>query len=127
MMDAEIVGIPGGGSSLPQMDLFVPSAATGSHAVPIVTGQAEEEQQAQVLCQQVLGSIPQVPSGGVDWPSYLAGQISPAAFGALDASIRANLSAGGRDDYRPVYDIVNDALSVAAVKQTPLTIQTGGS
>ncbi len=117
-MDAQVIGIAGTPTTMPQMDLYVPPATTGQHIVPMITGQTEEEQQAQVACSEVLGSIPQLPSSGVDWPTFLVGSGS---FPALDASIRQNLSDSGRSDYQPTYDIINDALSVVASKQTPLT------
>ena len=55
------VGTPSTGL-LPETDLSVPVAITGQHIVPIITGSVEDAQQAQVLCNQVIGSIPQLPN-----------------------------------------------------------------
>ena len=114
-MDAALVGL--GGSS-PSVDLYVPAAATGQHIVPIITGKAENDQQAQVLCQLVLGAIPQVPAAGNDWPTFLTGP-SPQ-LGQIDADIRATLKQGGHSDYAPDYDVINDQLTVNAVLQQGL-------
>lgn len=124
-MDAQLVGTGLGTPStgnFPVMDLYVPAANTGQHIVPIISGSVEDAQQAQVLCTMVLGSIPQLPSAGVDWPGFLAGTNG---IGQLDAGIRANLAAGGHSDYYPDYDIQpgqnGDALTVQAKKQEVTT------
>jgi hypothetical protein len=83
-----------------------------------MTGQAESDQQAQVLCQLVLGSVPQVPDAGNDWPTFLSG--AAPQLGQIDANIRETLKRGGRSDYAPDYDVVNDQLSVNAVRQPGL-------
>jgi hypothetical protein len=121
MMDAQLVGTGLGTpatSNFPVMDLYVPTAVTGQHIVPIITGDQENAQQAQVLCIQVINSIPQLPGIGVDWMGFLAGT---KGIGQLDASIRANLAAGGHSDYSPNYDIQpsgnGDRLTVTAVQQ----------
>jgi hypothetical protein len=121
MMDAQLVGTGLGTpttGNFPVMDLYVPPAVTGKHIVPIITGSVEDAQQAQVLCNMVKGAIPQLPDAGVDWAGFLAGTDG---IGQLDASIRANLSAGGHNDFYPSYDIVysknGDKLNVTAVQQ----------
>ncbi len=114
-MDAQVIGL---GGTAPGIDLSVPAAATGSHVVPILTGSAETDQQAQVLCQMVLGSVPQVPDAGNDWSTFLAG-ASPQ-LGQIDADIRATLKRGGQSDYAPDYDVMNDQLTVNAVQQPGL-------
>jgi hypothetical protein len=114
-MDAALVGL--GGTS-PSVDFYVPPAATGQHIVPILVGQAESDQQAQVLCQLVLGAVPQVPDAGNDWPTFLSGPAPQ--LGQIDAEIRSTLKRGGRSDYAPDYDVTNDRMTVNAVRQPGL-------
>lgn len=123
VLDATLVGTGVGTpatANLPVIDLEVPAAPTGHHIVPILTGTLAAAQEAQVLCIMVLGSIPQLPSAGVDWPGFLAGTNE---FGALDASIRANLNAGGQGGtFYPDYSINpggpnGDYLTVTALQQ----------
>jgi hypothetical protein len=114
------VGTPSTGL-LPETDLSVPVAITGQHIVPIITGSVEDAQQAQVLCNQVIGSIPQLPNAGSDWSTFFTGPIING-LGALDASIRANLAAGGHSDFYPDYSISpggpnGDFLTVMPIKQ----------
>ena len=111
-MDAAVVGL---GGTAPIVDVLVPSATTGSHIVPMLTGKAESNQQAQVLCQLILGAIPQVPDAGNDWPTFLTGPAPQ--LGQIDADIRATLNRGGHPDYAPDYDVVNDQVTVNAVLQ----------
>ena len=113
-MDAQLIGVAPSLPSLPSVDLYVPVATTGKHIVPIITGQAEEMQQAQVLAQLVLNMIPQLPGVGSDWIGFIGGTL---AFPVLDAQIRNTLANGGHSDYYPDYNVVNDALTVNAVKQ----------
>jgi hypothetical protein len=122
MMDAQLVGTGLGTPStagFPVMDLYVPHAVTGKHIIPIITGSEEDAQQAQVLCTQVIGTIPQLPTSGVDWSSFLFGR-NPQ-LGALDASIRKNLSAGGHSNFTPDYNAQpgpnGDQLTVTAKQQ----------
>lgn len=112
-MDAQVQGT-GQPSSAPIIDLYVPPAATGSHIVPILSGSAETAQQAQVLCETFLNSIPQVPGAGNDWVGFLSENVP---FGQLDAQIRATLADGGHSDFYPNYDIQNDALIVTPTQQ----------
>lgn len=121
-MDAQLVGTGIGTAAtagFPATDLYVPPNVTGKHIVPILTGISEAAQQAQVLCTQVIGSIPQVPTAGADWATFLAG--NNPQLGALDASIRRNLAAGGHSDFYPDYNVqptVNgDQLTVTAKQQ----------
>ena len=113
-MDAQLIGVAPSLPSLPSVDLYVPVATTGKHIVPIITGQAEEEQQAQVLSQLVLNMIPQLPGVGSDWIGFIGGTLP---FIVLDAQVRNTLANGGHSDYYPDYNVVNDALTVNAVKQ----------
>jgi hypothetical protein len=116
-MDAQLNGLANTLPNLPSLDVYVAPAATGKHIVPILTGTAEEEQQAQVLCQLTLNMIPQLPGIGNDWIGFLTGSI---AFLQLDMEIRQTLANGGHEDYYPDYSIVNDALTVQAMKQAAL-------
>lgn len=115
-MDAQLNGIGAVGLNAPQVDLNVPVAATGSHIVPILTGQPESDQQAQVIAAMFKDSIPQLPGVGPDWLGFLTGG-GTVSFPELDGQVRAHLGLGGHSDYFPDYNIVNDALTVSAKQE----------
>ena len=108
-MDAQMAGetVVAG---LPVWDFYVD---TVNMIVPMLTGALEAQQQAEVAATLILGSIPQLPQVGVDWPGFMGGQVT---FPAIDSQIRDMMTKAGRSDYSPVYDLVNGLLSVKATK-----------
>ena len=114
-MDAQIIGL---GGIAPTVDFYVPPAVTGQHIVPMVTGAVEDAQQAQMLAFLILDGVPQLPGKGSDWLGFMTNNLP---FGQLDAQIRKAMEDGGHGDYSPDYDIVNDQLTVHAVKQGALS------
>lgn len=115
-MDAQLIGLAPSAPGIPSVDLNVPVAATGSHIVPILTGQAESDQQAQVICAMFTDAVPQLPGVGPDWVGYLTGG-GTVSFPELVGDVRKHLELGGHGDYFPNYDLVNDGLTVSATRE----------
>ena len=83
--------------------------------VPIISGDEEDVQTATLAGFLEAGSIPQLPEMGVPWTDFLTGKIT---FGELDADIHASLSAAGKDEYRPEYEINGDRLTMTVTKES---------
>lgn len=81
--------------------------------VPIITDDSEEVQNATLAGFLIVGTIPQLPEAGVPWTDFLTGKIS---FGVLDFYIRDSLSAAGKDNYYPQYDVEDDQLTMKVGK-----------
>lgn len=81
--------------------------------VPILSGGKEEVQCATLACFLEAGTIPQIPSMGVDWAGFLTGSKT---FGEIDAEIRQSLIAAGREDFRPEYRIDGDRLTLEVAR-----------
>jgi hypothetical protein len=79
--------------------------------IPIITGETEQEQNAQLSSFIQRDSIPQLVGNGigVDWSGFLTKGLS---FGEIDAQIRDNLNYTGLSSlYYPFYSIVNNKLT----------------
>lgn len=111
-MDAQLSGETG---TPPTWDFALTLGANGADSVPIITGALEAQQQAEVACYLILGSVKQIPAAGVDHLGFLGGEVN---FGQLDAQIRQFLLNVGRNDFYPDYDIINHGLSVVPRKVT---------
>jgi hypothetical protein len=83
--------------------------------VPIVTDEKEEIQSATLAGFLIVGTIPQLPEAGVPWTDYLTGKIT---FGVLDFYVRDSMSAAGKSEYFPKYDVENDQLTMKVGKVT---------
>lgn len=96
---------------------FVDCLVDGLGCVPIITGEEEELQNAQLATYVQKDSIPQLAGNGhgVDWSGFLS---SSTAFGEIDAQIRANLEYSGlSESYAPFYSIENEKLKITVRKQ----------
>ena len=87
--------------------------------VPVLTdagtnGSVEDAQHAQTAAFLQYGSVPQLPTFGVQWAEYFTGGVN---FGVIDGQIKSNLSAVGLTQFRPTYDLVNDKLTVSVVSK----------
>jgi len=78
------------------------------------TGSIEDAQHAQMASFIQYGTVPQLPTFGVQWVEFFTGQVN---FGAVDGQIKSNLMAIGLSNFRPVYDLVNDKLTVSVVSK----------
>lgn len=67
----------------------------------------EDNQAATVAAFIQKGTVPQLPTFGVEWVEFFTHQIS---FGVVDGDIKTNLNAIGLNKYYPTYDIVNENL-----------------
>ncbi len=75
--------------------------------VPILTGDNENAQAANMAAFLQRGTIPQLPDEGVQWVEYFMGEVT---FGDIDNQIKNNLMKLDLVDYFPQYEIVNDQL-----------------
>ena len=78
------------------------------------TGSIEDAQHAQMAAFIQVGTVPQLPTFGVQWVEFFTGGVN---FGVVDGQIKSNLMATGLSNFRPVYDLVNDKLTVAVVNK----------
>jgi hypothetical protein len=74
----------------------------------------EDMQNAQMAAYLQYGSIPQLPNFGVQWAEYFTGSVD---FGIVDGQIKSNLISVGLQNFRPIYDIVNEKLTVSVVSK----------
>jgi hypothetical protein len=88
--------------------------ATVGGIVPIITGDAADEQGAAVTTFLQRGTIPQLPEAGIPWAEYMTGT---ATFAEVDNKIRADLQANGHDAFTIEYSIVNDAINAMVVRR----------
>jgi hypothetical protein len=102
-------------AGLPVWDFFVDTTLM---IVPMLTGALEAQQQAEVAAVLILGSIPQLPDVGVDWPGFLGGTVT---FPSVDSAIRSMMTKAGHSDYAPDYTLVNGLLGVTAKKNASAT------
>ena len=79
-----------------------------------LTGSVEDAQHAQMSAYIQRGTIPQLPQFGVEWVEFFTGAVN---FGVVDGEIKSNLLAVGLSNFRPVYDLVNDKLTVSVVSR----------
>lgn len=116
-MDARVAGETSLPTVFPTWDLAVEETPPGSgqFIVPMLTGNDEAAQQAQVSTFLIVGLIPQLPTVGVDWLGFLSAQT---AFGDLDAQIRKSIAAGGHNDFFPDYDVQEQTLVAIAKRRT---------
>lgn len=77
-------------------------------------GSIEDAQHAQMAAYLQYGAIPQLPQFGVQWVEYFTGEVN---FGVVDGAIKSNLATVGLSNFRPVYDLVNDKLTVSVVSK----------
>jgi hypothetical protein len=85
--------------------------------VPMITGDEEEEQNAQFVTFIKKNNIPQLSGNehGVDWLGFVTGETK---FGEIDAQIRDNINfVDLTDKYYPSYSIVNEKLKLEVIKQ----------
>lgn len=75
--------------------------------VPIISGNDEKIQNAILAGFLELGTIPQLPDVGVNWPGFMTGAVS---FGELDTGIRQSLQDAGVGQFQPDYDLEEDSL-----------------
>jgi hypothetical protein len=113
-MDAKIVS-PAPGSVLTGYSAWDFDVDMTEQIVPMITGDEEDLQAAEVAAALILDSIPQLPGVGVDWVGFTGGTTS---FATIDAQIRQMLNDAGQEDFYPTYDIVNGLLSVTVSKST---------
>jgi hypothetical protein len=121
-MDAQIgssASIPG---SYPTWDFSTIANGTGV-IVPIIYDQSEVSQQSSVAAFTQKGLIPQAPTIGVDWISYLTGNGSYSEYN-LDADIRVALNNVGAQ-YIPQYSVLNGNLSVRIVQAATIIPNNG--
>jgi hypothetical protein len=78
------------------------------------TGSVEDSQHAQMCAFLQYGTIPQLPTFGVQWVEFFTGEVN---FGVVDGQIKSNLMAVDLSSFRPTYDLVNDKLTVAVVSK----------
>ncbi len=79
-----------------------------------ITGEEEEMQRAQVAAFVQKGSIPLLPTTGIDWLKYLLHEIS---FTQLDAQIRMALNVLTESSkYVPTYNITDGQTSLSISK-----------
>jgi hypothetical protein len=96
---------------------FVDYQVDSNGCVPIITGEEEQLQNAQMAAYIQKDAIPQLVGNGhgVDWPGFLSGKTG---FGEIDAQIRDNLTYAGLSDlYAPFYAIENEKLKTTVRKQ----------
>lgn len=95
----------------PVWDVKVDSVPKGDgkadFSVPIVYGETELSQRANLSGFLQTGSVPQLPDAGVPWQQYLTNKIT---FGELDAWIRQSLIQAGAVTYYPRYELSKDGL-----------------
>lgn len=113
------------------MDIKMASTTTGSPSafpswdfevnamgeVPMIFGDTESVQTAEISAFLQVGTVPQLPGVGVPWAEFLT---QGANFGDLDAAIRQAARAAGVQNFSPVYSIENEQLVVtmqATVRQ----------
>jgi hypothetical protein len=85
--------------------------------VPMITGEEEDLQHAQVSVFLTRNSIPQLKDNthGVDWLGFLTDNVK---FGIIDSQIRDNLNyVGQADNFYPNYVIENEKLKLELRKQ----------
>ena len=75
--------------------------------VPIIDGEQERAQSANMAAFIQRGTIPQLPDDGVQWVEYFMGEVT---FSDIDNQIKNNLMQIDAVDYFPTYEIVNDQL-----------------
>ncbi len=98
----------------PTWDCAVVPLPGGGDYVPMISGAAEDAQEAEVACGLILGGVPQLDGVGVDHLGFLGGSVN---IGQLESQIRAMLAAVGRTDYSPLFDIApNGQLVVIPTK-----------
>ncbi len=100
----------------PTWDFAVVPLAGGGDYVPMISGVEEAAQEADVACGLLLDGVPQLPGVGVDHLGFLGGTVN---IGQLESQIRALLTAVGRADYAPLFDIQNGGIVVIPTKVTP--------
>jgi hypothetical protein len=92
------------GSAYPEWDFVVTNGI-----VPTVSGTTGDQQNANVAVFMQTGTIPQLPSQGVNWTGFLTSQIG---FGQLDANIRQALKNAKADGFVPNYITASGTLTV---------------
>jgi hypothetical protein len=105
MMDLQMSSsTPETSTSFPTWDFNVSSGV-----VPLISGDTERVQTAEIAAFVQVGSVPQLPTVGVPWAESLTGG---ATFGDIDAAIRKAALASGVSDFTPTYDFENGRLTV---------------
>lgn len=82
--------------------------------VPVITDDKEDLQGAILASFIEKGTVPELPDVGIEWTGYLTGKIS---FGELDAQIRQSLGNAEKDEFRPVYQLENERLTLTVEKE----------
>ncbi len=108
-MDALLESTKSVAGSFPTWDF-----ATVGDIVPIITGDAADEQGAAVTAYLQKGTIPQLLEAGIPWAEYMTGS---ATFAEVDNKIRADLLANGHDAFGIDYSIVNDSIKATVVRR----------
>lgn len=112
-MDAQLQSSSTPADSYQTFDYFV-----DGNIVPVLddagaVNSLEDQQHAQLAAYLQYGTIPQLPSFGVQWVEYFTKQVN---FGVVDGQIKSNLLAIGLPTFFPDYDIINQKLVVGVRK-----------
>lgn len=75
--------------------------------VPIISGSNEKVQTATLAGFLELGTIPQLPDAGVNWPGFMTGAVT---FGEIDSQVRQSIQDAGVPQFSPEYDLIDDRL-----------------
>ena len=80
----------------------------------LLNTKAEEQQRVVVAAFTQRGSIPELPSSGVQWAEYLTQQISASELNSQIMDALQNC--GGSFAYRPEYTVIDGKLFVKIVE-----------
>ena len=102
MPDATVTSTTQSAGQYPVWDLSVVNGVC-----PIIDGDFADLQAAQIAAFTQLGSVPSLPSVGVDWTGFMGQSLD---FGTLDQTVRQAIEDAGLTEFSPSYSLDGDQL-----------------